>query len=117
MLSEKEVSFISYWEKNREKEIGFLHKIIGGFPMAIIFSMPIILLVIVVKIFLPDWYTKISGTSPGMFVTAIVAMLVIALFYSYFRMHYKWEMNEQLYLELKAKLKKDEAAKAANENN
>lgn len=117
MLSEKEVSFIRYWEQYREKESGALQKIIGGFPMAIIFSMPIILLVIVVKIFLPDWYTKISGTSPGMFITAIVAMLVIALFYSFFRMHYKWEMNEQLYKELKAKQKKDNAANTASENN
>ncbi len=116
MLSEKEVSFISYWEQNRERQSGFLVKLLGGLPMALIFSMPIILLVIVVRLFLPDWYTKISGTSPGMFLTAIIAMLIIALFYSFFRMHYKWEMNEQLYKELKAKQKKNKAGDAAVEN-
>jgi len=29
------------------------------------------------------------------------------LFFSYFRMQYKWEMNEQLYQELKSKQKKE----------
>jgi hypothetical protein len=74
--------------------------------MALIFSLPIILLVVVVRIFLPDWYMKISGTSPGMFLTAVIAMLLITFFYAFFRMHYKWEMNEQLYQELKAKEKR-----------
>jgi hypothetical protein len=46
---------------------------------------------------------KISSTSSGMFFTAVVAMIVVVLFYAYFRMQYKWEMNEQLYQELKSK--------------
>lgn len=71
--------------------------------MALLFGMPIILLIMVVKIFFADWYMKISGISPGMFLTAVIAMLGIVVFYSYFRMQYKWEMNEQLYKELKAK--------------
>lgn len=116
MLSEKEVRFMRYWEQSRERESSFVSKITRGLPMAILFSLPIILSVIVVKIFLPDWYTKISGTSPGMFITAIFAMIIIAFFYSFFRMHYKWEMNEQLYQELKAKQKKNEAGNTAIEN-
>lgn len=71
--------------------------------MALLFSLPIILSVVVVRIYFPEWYTKISKTSPGMFVTAIFAVLIIALFYAVFRMHAKWENNEQVYLSLKKK--------------
>ena len=103
MISEKDIAFLRYWERNREMENTFISKLTRGFPMALLFGLPIILLVVVVRIFLPDWYMKISGTSPGMFITAIIAMFLIVLFYAYFRMQYKWEMNEQLYKELKIK--------------
>ena len=103
MISEKDTAFLRYWERNREIENTFLSKLTRGLPMAFLFGLPIILLVVVVKIFFPDWYMKISGTSPGMFVTAVIAMACVVLFYSYFRMQYKWEMNEQLYKELKSK--------------
>ena len=103
MISEKETSFLRYWERNRDIENTFVSKLTRGFPMALLFGLPIILLIVVVKIFFPDWYMKISGTSPGMFITAVIAMIGVVIFYSYFRMQYKWEMNEQLYKELKSK--------------
>jgi predicted neutral ceramidase superfamily lipid hydrolase len=103
MLNEQEIEFLHYWEQNRERENTFTRKLTGGLPMALLFSMPIVLSVLVVRLFLPEWYTKISNTTPGTFITIIFAMIVVALFYSFFRMQYKWEMNEQLYKELKAK--------------
>ena len=108
MISEKETLFLRYWERNRDIENTFISKLTRGFPMALIFGLPIILLIVVVKIFFPDWYMKISGTSPGMFVTAVIAMVGVVIFYSYFRMQYKWEMNEQLYQELKSRENKSE---------
>ena len=108
MISEKERSFLRYWERNRDIENTFFSKLSRGFPMALLFGLPIILLVVVVRIFFPDWYMKISGTSPGMFRSAVIAMIGIVIFYSYFRMHYKWEMNEQLYKELKSKENKSD---------
>jgi len=56
-----------------------------------------------VQLFFPEWYTKISQTSQGTFITIVIAVLICVIFFSYFRMHYKWEMNEQLYEELKSK--------------
>ena len=105
MLSEQEIKFLQYWEQHRETENTFVRKLTGGLPMALIFSMPIVLSIVVVRLFLPEWYTKISKTTPGTFITIIFAMIIVALFYSFFRMQYKWEMNEQLYKELKAKEK------------
>ncbi len=104
MISEKEKEFLQYWEKNREAENIFLYKLLKGLPMALLFGMPIILSVIVVRLFFLDWYTKISQTTPGMMTTAVIAVVILVLFYSYFRMQYKWEMNEQLYQELKSKI-------------
>ncbi|MEO5894016.1 MAG: hypothetical protein ABIQ31_27405 [Ferruginibacter sp.] len=108
MISEKETAFLRYWERNRDNENTFISKLTRGFPMALLFGLPIILLIVVVKLFFPDWYMKISGTSPGTFVTAVIAMLGVVMFYAYFRMQYKWEMNEQLYKELKSKENKSD---------
>jgi len=106
MITEKDRAFLRYWEGNRETENTFKRKLSGGLPMALLFGLPIILLIVVIRIFLPDWYTKISKTSSGMFFTAVMAMIGVVLFYAYFRMQYNWEMNEQLYQELKSKEKK-----------
>ena len=80
-----------------------MSKFLRGLPMALIFSLPILLFIIVVYLFFPEWYTKISQTSPGTFITIVIAVFICVAFFSYFRMHYKWEMNEQLYDELKSK--------------
>ena len=71
--------------------------------MALIFCLPILLFIVVVYLFFPEWYTKISQTSQGTFITIVIAVFICVGFFSYFRMHYKWEMNEQLYDELKSK--------------
>ena len=103
MLSDKEKQFIIYWEREREKQNSIVRKLLNGLPMAILFSLPVVLFLFVVYFFFPDWYTKISNTSSGSFITIIIAVFICILFFSYFRMHYKWEMNEQLYRELKNK--------------
>jgi uncharacterized membrane protein len=106
MISEKDKEFVVYWEKVRVSENTFASKISRGLPMAFLFGLPIILSVIVVRLFAPEWYMKMSATSPGAFITILFAMMIIIVFYAYFRMQYKWEMNEQLYNEIKAKQNK-----------
>ena len=108
MLTEKEKQFILYWEREREKQKSTKAKLINGLPMAVLFSIPILLFITAVYLFFPEWYTKISNRLAGSLVTIIIAVILCILFYSYFRMHYKWEMNEQAYQELKAKSKKSE---------
>jgi len=103
MLSDKELTFLEYWESNRTHQSRFMTKILSGLPMAILFGLPVILLVMVVYIFFPVWYAKIPGMTPGIFIMIIISVFILVIFYAYFRMHFKWEMNEQLYLELKHK--------------
>ena len=105
MISTEEQQFLQYWESHREIESTFLSKLGRGLPMAIMFGSPILLFILVVRIFFPDWYLKISIISQGMLITVIIAVIGLIVFYAYFRMQYKWELNEQLYQELKAKEK------------
>jgi preprotein translocase subunit SecY len=122
MLTEKDREFMAYWEKVRERESTFTHKLLTGLPMALIFATPILVFFAVVKIFFPSWFTnatykqtdialpewsaKFMKLSAGDMIAAFIAVMVVILFFSYFRKHYKWEMNEQLYKELKSKEKK-----------
>ncbi len=105
MLSEKEEIFLQYWERNREEHSSFISKLLRGFPMACLFCLPILLLIVVVYFFIPDWYIKISKTSGSTFLVVVVAVFIAIIFYAFTRMHFKWEMNEQSYLELKHKQK------------
>ena len=110
MLTEKDKQFIVYWERVRKNQKSFASKILNGLPMGMLFSLPILLLIFTVYFFFPEWYTKISNTSPGTFATVVIAVILCIIFFSYFRMHNKWEMNEQLYCELKVKEKEKDAA-------
>jgi hypothetical protein len=103
MLSEKDKAFMRYWEKSREAESTPVSKIVRGLPMAFMFSFPIVLSIVAVRLFLPEWYTKVSKTSSGMFITITMAVFILSVFFAFFRMHYKWEINEQLYQEYRAK--------------
>lgn len=111
MLLPEEENFLTYWEANRAAFSEPLSKLVRGLPMAIVFGMPILIFIAVVYFFLPDWYTKISKATAQTFVVISIAVLIAIIFYAFVRMHFKWEQNEQLYLELKQKQKKTQAAK------
>jgi dolichol kinase len=103
MISEKDKEFITWWEKERERQITIPARLIGGLPMAVLFCIPILLLITAVYLFLPEWYTRVSNSMAGSMTTIVIALIICILFFSYFRMQYKWEMNEQHYRELKSK--------------
>ncbi len=108
MLTDDETRFIQFWEKNKELHSSFSSKLLRGLPMACMFGLPILLLIACVYLFLPEWYTKISKTSPQTFLVVTFAVFIAIVFYAFTRMHFKWEMNEQMYKELKFKEKKME---------
>lgn len=112
MLTEQERAFITDWEQTREAQSSVVSKLLRGLPVAIMFGLPIVLFILSVYLFFPEWYTKISNTTSGSFITIIIAVIIAIIFFSYFRMHFKWEMNDQLYKELIYKQKKSEAADA-----
>lgn len=103
MLSPKEIAFIKHWELVRHDYATFNSKLKRGLPMAILFTFPIFFSVVAVYFLSPEWYTKVGQKINGEFSTIMIALLICILFFSYFRMHFNWEMNEQLYQELKKK--------------
>ncbi len=114
MLSDEELKFLVYWEQHRDEHSGFISKLLRGLPMAMLFGIPILLFVVVVYLFFPEWYTKISMAISGTVPIIIIAVFIAIIFYAFTRMHFKWEMNEQLYMELKQKQRKGAANKQIN---
>ena|SRR6476660_9022359 len=110
MLSDKEAAFITYWETNREAHQTFTSKLLRGLPMACIFSFPILFFLIVVKIFFPNWFMTISNMPKASFTMAMLGVFITLIFFSFFRMQFKWEMNEQAYQELRQKERVQDAA-------
>jgi hypothetical protein len=105
MLTEDERLFIEYWEKNRDKEKRFFRQLTYGSPWGLVFALPVLLVVI-----FDDWYKNMIPISTSLLVLIIVTVLVIAVFYSVFRMRFKWDNNEQIYKELKFKERQNHAA-------
>ena len=103
MLTAKEANFVERWEKERIVQSGFLNKLLRGLPMAILFTLPIYVSLIVVYKWSPEWYTKFASRLNSGMLVILIALALIIVFFAYMRMHFKWEMNEQLYREIKAK--------------
>ncbi len=116
MLSTEEKNFLKYWEENREPHSSFISKLTRGLPMAMVFGLPILLLIVGVYFLSPEWYTKVSSALAGSATIIVIAVLLAILFYAFVRMHFKWEMNEQLYKELKQKEKRSGAANESLNN-
>ena len=111
MLTEEELNFLSFWNTHREPYSKFTSKLLRGLPMALIFGFSIILLLLVVYLYIPDWYSKVAIQYNGTVTAVFISVILMVLFFSYFRMHFQWEMNEQAFKELKAKQHKEDAAK------
>ena len=103
MLTKDEENFVKYWEANSEQEGKFLIKLLAGLPMAMLFGLPIILFVVVVYIFFPDWYAKAGGEFSSSLGAVIVAVLLSIIFFAFFRKHFEWEQKQNQYLRLKHK--------------
>ena|SRR3984885_11913631 len=100
MLSDQEEAFITYWAANREKQKRTFRQFLLGIPLALLFVVPITLN------FFSGWYkraTMIQGTpdfNPGVL---LLALILIVVFIAIFSRKFRWEQNEQRYIELLAK--------------
>lgn len=99
MLTQEEEKFLHHWEKNRLSEKTLAKQLALGLPLAFLIGIGIILN------YISGWYTRATmvANSQSTPLVLIVAIIVIALFCSIFFKKHQWEMNEQRYLELKAK--------------
>ncbi len=105
MLSSDEKKFVQYWERNRDKQKHFLYQLASGLPFGLLFALPVL-----VALIFHDWYKTMIYISGSQVVVIIIGVVIVAVFFSIFRMRFKWEQNEQLYKELKYKERKGDAA-------
>ena len=105
MLTNDEKLFIEYWEKNREREKRFFRQLAYESPLALVFALPVLVVVI-----FHDWYKNMIPISRTQIILIIITVLAITVFYAIFRMKFKWDYNEQAYKELKFKEKKNDVA-------
>jgi hypothetical protein len=97
MLTKDEAGFIDYWEKNRARLKHWTSHLKSGFLYGLIFALPVLIN------YLSGWFTNIRMRLPGTLTFISIAVAGIAFFFSIFYQRFRWERNEQLYLELKAK--------------
>jgi hypothetical protein len=108
MLSDQEEAFIAYWAANRDKQKRTFRQFLLGIPLALLFVIPITLN------FFSGWYkraTMVRDTpdfNPGVL---LLALIIIVVFIAIFSRKFKWEQNEQRYMELLAKKKRLEETK------
>ena len=102
MLTEQEEKFVKYWKENRELEQKSFKQYLKGLYRGLAIGVAIILLVAM------GWYKRanMEANSKLSFTIFAIALLGIAVFMAWLYNNYKWEMNEQQYLELMAKKKR-----------
>jgi hypothetical protein len=99
MLSGNDEAFIQYWEKNRNREKKLLRQLFVGLPLGLLISGGIILSLDL------GWYSRanmVANSQVNPYVL-LIALLAIAVFTAIFYKKFRWDMNEQHYLELIAK--------------
>ena len=99
MLTPDEQSFVEFWANNREREKNIARQIFFGLPFGLLLGAGVLVLLE------SGWYERAnmvanSQSSPWLLVIAIIT---IAVFTGIFYKKYKWEMNEQRYMELLVK--------------
>jgi L-cystine uptake protein TcyP (sodium:dicarboxylate symporter family) len=104
MFTTEEQKFIVYWEANREKQKKLFYQLLIGLPLGLLFAVPIL-----VNFFMGRfWYKRADSVGVSQFnpMVLIIAVVLIAVFIGVFNKKFKWDQNEQFYLELKAREKR-----------
>jgi hypothetical protein len=98
-LSQAEIDYINYWEKNRLREKKLLNQLLIGLPLGILFAAPVLL-----NLF-SRWYVRADMQANAQMnpMVLLLAMLLIIVFIAIFSRKHKWEMKEQQYREFIAK--------------
>ncbi len=101
MLTDDERRFLVFWEKNRERHGRLGYQLMAGLPWGALFSLPIFLNFLLGRF----WYKRADAVGISQFnpLVLVVAVVLISVFIAVFNKKFKWDQNEQKYLELKSK--------------
>ncbi|MGI8635957.1 MAG: hypothetical protein ACR2KZ_11200, partial [Segetibacter sp.] len=86
---------------NREKKTTFLSQLHFGLPLGLLIGIGILLN------YISGWYTRATmvANSQSTPIVLVLAVILITIFCSIFYRRFRWEMNEQRFLELSYKKK------------
>jgi len=104
MLTQQEKDFIVYWENNRERRKKVIKQLFIGLPLGTL------LVALILISSLSGWYKRAVMTinvNSSLIIVLLIASLLIVAFIVVFSVRHRWEMDEQQYLELKAREKKN----------
>lgn len=102
MLNPDDEKFLEYWEANRTHEKSLFRQMGIGMGVGLLFGVGIVLSLVT------GWYRRATmvANSQSTPVILVLAIVFIVIFFSVFYKRHRWELNEQRYLELKAKTDK-----------
>jgi membrane protein YdbS with pleckstrin-like domain len=104
MLSDDDEKFVSYWPANREKERTSLRPFLVGLSFGFVIGIAVI------AVLESGWYERANMEANSIFNYSVLllSILLIALFMAFIYRKFRWEMQEQRYLELLAARKRAE---------
>ena len=105
MLTQQEKDFIVYWENNRERRKKVIKQLFIGLPLGTL----LVSLILISS--LSGWYKRAVAEiniNSSLIIILLIASLFIVAFIVVFSVRHRWEMDEQQYLELKAREKKND---------
>jgi hypothetical protein len=104
MLTEKEETFIVYWEKARKRQKKLMYQLLVGLPIGLLFGFFIIIN------FYAGWYKRADMIANSRFnpIVLYVAVVIIAVFFAVFSKKFQYDQLEQKYKELLSKRSKSD---------
>jgi uncharacterized protein YacL len=104
LFTNDEQRFYDFWEANRLKTKQRFRYLIIGIPIGLIIGIALL------SLLLSGWYERANmvANSQANPMVLLIAIIIITAFMAYFYQNFKWEKNEQLYQELKARKEKEE---------
>ena len=104
MLSKENEAFMAFWIRNRDKEKTSFRPFFIGLSSGFGIGIGVIVLLE------SGWYTRANMVANSMLssVVLLVGILLTSFFMAFFYRKFRWEMQEQRYLELLAAKKRAE---------
>lgn len=102
MLSSTDEAFLTYWSKNREQQRTSIRPFLVGLSAGFTLGISLIL------VLSTGWYERanMEANSKMSSIVFLVAILIISFFMAFLYRKFRWEMQEQRYLELLAEKNK-----------
>lgn len=111
-ISSDETKFIEWWEQNRNRQKKLFYQVWLGIPLGIAFALPILLNFMAGRY----WYKRADSVGASQFnpMILVIALLLIIVFIGVFHKKLSWDQNEQRYLELQARKRKEASQNLEN---